>query len=77
MPHVFARMTGVGIDPVRAQLEADAAKHREQGMVLEHLWSELTEPFGQAAPSYTIFQSLPSSFQYWRFFIRFDRLLLL
>ncbi|XXX78904.1 hypothetical protein WMF30_09015 [Sorangium sp. So ce134] len=44
MAHVLARLTGATLEDVKQQLEADAASHAEQGMHLEHIWTNDDDP---------------------------------
>jgi hypothetical protein len=44
MAHVLAKLTGVRFADVKRQLEADASGHAEQGMYLEHLWTNADDP---------------------------------
>jgi hypothetical protein len=43
MAHVLAKLTNVDFDEVRKTLEADASIHKEQGLVLEHLWRNVED----------------------------------
>jgi hypothetical protein len=38
MPHLLAKLRGVRIEDIGKILRADASKHAEQGLYLEHLW---------------------------------------
>lgn len=38
MSHILAKLRGVKLADIKAVLEADAPKHAEQGLYLEHLW---------------------------------------
>jgi hypothetical protein len=44
MSHIIAKLTDVEFADVKRQLEADAARHAEQGMYLEHLWQNSDNP---------------------------------
>jgi len=44
MAHVLARLTGVPLSAVKRQLVMDASAHAEQGMHLEHLWTNPDHP---------------------------------
>ncbi|WP_437673023.1 hypothetical protein [Sorangium sp. So ce131] len=44
MAHILARLSGVKFADVKQQLEGDAPGHAEQGMYLEHLWSNADDP---------------------------------
>ncbi|AGP34516.1 hypothetical protein BE04_14725 [Sorangium cellulosum] len=44
MAHVLARLTGATLEDVKQQLAADAASHAEQGMHLEHIWTNDDDP---------------------------------
>jgi hypothetical protein len=43
MTHVLARLIGVELEDVKKVLKADASKHAEQGLYLEHLWRSLDD----------------------------------
>ena len=38
MGHMLARLGGVKVQDIKKILKADASKHAEQGLYLEHLW---------------------------------------
>lgn len=38
MAHILARLRRVKIEDIKTLLKADASKHAEQGLYLEHLW---------------------------------------
>ena len=38
MAHILAKLRGVKLVDIKRILEADAPKHAEQGLYLEHLW---------------------------------------
>jgi hypothetical protein len=38
MSHVLARLRGVKLDVIGSILKADAPKHAEEGLYLEHVW---------------------------------------
>jgi hypothetical protein len=44
VPHVLAKLTDVELSDVKQKLAADAPAHAEQGMYLEHLWSNADHP---------------------------------
>jgi hypothetical protein len=44
MAHMLARLKGSRIEDVKSVLHADAPKHAEQGLHLEHLWQNVDEP---------------------------------
>ncbi len=44
MAHILNKLTGVELEDVKKQLETDAAIHAEQGMYLEHLWTNADHP---------------------------------
>jgi hypothetical protein len=44
MDHILAKLSGAPLDAVKRQLEQDAAAHAEQGMYLEHLWTNADNP---------------------------------
>jgi hypothetical protein len=44
MAHVLAKLTGVPLAVVQQQLATDASAHAEQGMYLEHLWTNSDNP---------------------------------
>ena len=44
MAHMLARLRGSRIEDVRSVLQADATKHAEQGLHLEHLWQNVDDP---------------------------------
>lgn len=43
MAHVLAKLINVDFDEVRQTLEAGAPLHKEQGLVLEHLWRNVED----------------------------------
>ena len=43
MSHILAKLRGVKLADIKAVLEADAPKHAEQGMYLEHLWQNVDD----------------------------------
>jgi hypothetical protein len=43
MTQVLARLIGVEVEDVKKVLKADASKHAEQGLYLEHLWRSLDD----------------------------------
>ena len=44
MPYMLKKLTGAPIDAVKVQLEADAETHAKDGMYLEHVWQDATDP---------------------------------
>jgi hypothetical protein len=38
MPHVLAKLRGVGIEEIGTILRTDAPYHAQQGLFLDHLW---------------------------------------
>ena len=44
MAHMLARLRGSRIEDVKSVLQADAPKHAEQGLHLEHLWQNVDNP---------------------------------
>lgn len=44
MPHMLKKLTGAPLEAVKAQLKADAAVHAKDGMFLEHVWRDGTDP---------------------------------
>jgi hypothetical protein len=44
MAHILARLRRVKADDIKAVLKADAARHAEQGLYLEHLWQNVDDP---------------------------------
>lgn len=43
MAHVLAKLVNVDFDEVRQTLETGAPLHKEQGLVLEHLWRNVED----------------------------------
>jgi hypothetical protein len=43
MAHVLAKLIDVDFDEIRQTLEDDAPAHKEQGLVLEHLWRNVED----------------------------------
>ena len=44
MAHILARLRGAKAEEIREVLKADAARHAEQGLYLEHLWQNVDDP---------------------------------
>jgi hypothetical protein len=44
MAHVLAKLTGVDVSTLKQKLAADAPGHAEQGMHLEHVWTNADAP---------------------------------
>jgi len=44
MAHILARLRRVKAEDIKAVLKADAARHAEQGLYLEHLWQNVDDP---------------------------------
>ena len=44
MAHMLARLRGSRLEDVKSVLHADAPKHAEQGLNLEHLWQSVDDP---------------------------------
>ena len=44
MAHILARLRRVKVEDIKAVLKADAARHAEQGLYLEHLWQNVDDP---------------------------------
>jgi len=44
MAHILNKLTGVKLEDVKKQLEADAPSHAEQVMYLEHIWTNADNP---------------------------------
>jgi hypothetical protein len=44
MAHMLAKLTAVDVSNVKQKLAADAPGHAEQGMHLEHLWTNTDAP---------------------------------
>jgi len=44
MAHVLATLKGVKVEDIRQALEADAPRHAEEGIFLEHLWQNVDDP---------------------------------
>jgi len=44
MAHMLARLRGSRIEDIKSVLQADAPKHAEQGLHLEHLWQNVDDP---------------------------------
>jgi hypothetical protein len=42
--HILARLKGVKFDDIEKILKADAAKHAEKGLYLQHLWQNIDNP---------------------------------
>lgn len=43
MAHVLARLRGVKLEVIGSILRADASKHAEEGLYLEHLWQNVDD----------------------------------
>ena len=43
MAHMLARLRGSRIEDIKSVLQADAPKHAEQGLHLEHLWQNVDD----------------------------------
>lgn len=43
MAHILARLRGSRIEDVKSVLRADAAKHADEGLHLEHLWQNVDD----------------------------------
>ena len=44
MAHMLARLRRVKVEDIKNVLKADAARHAEQGLYLEHLWQNMDDP---------------------------------
>jgi hypothetical protein len=44
MAHMLARLSWSRIEDIKSVLQADAPKHAEQGLHLEHLWQNVDDP---------------------------------
>lgn len=44
MGHILNKLTGAPLEAVKEQLAKDAAYHAEQGMYLEHVWTNVDKP---------------------------------
>jgi len=44
MAHVFARLSGVKVEDLKQALQADAARHAEEGLFVEHVWQNADDP---------------------------------
>ena len=44
MAHILARLRRVKAEDIKEVLKADAARHAEQGLHLEHLWQNIDDP---------------------------------
>jgi hypothetical protein len=42
--HILARLRRVKAEDIKEVLRADAARHAEQGLHLEHLWQNVDDP---------------------------------
>jgi hypothetical protein len=38
MAHLLARLNGVKVEDLKQALQADAARHAEEGLFVEHVW---------------------------------------
>ena len=43
MAHILARLKGVKVEDIKQALEADAPRHAEEGIFLEHLWQNVDD----------------------------------
>jgi hypothetical protein len=43
MAHVLARLRGFKSEDIKSILKADASKHAEKGLYLEHLWQNVDD----------------------------------
>jgi hypothetical protein len=44
MAHVLARLNGVKVEDLKQALQADAARHAEEGLFVEHVWQNTDDP---------------------------------
>ena len=44
MAHILAGLRRVKAEEIKEVLKADAARHAEQGLYLEHLWQNVDDP---------------------------------